>query len=370
VIFFVLDGVDAMLHKGVIEPAYRALSDFVARPLRSGVILLVAAHGFNLMKGHTQNLSMVDVGWLILKIAFVSELLINWSTFNDLAYSTIWGTYTEIANGLAGLMIPNRDALLAKLGLEGVGFTLLSVNGSVLDEAFEAQLASAFTQTLSVPEFVDTNVRLPLEIPGFGDLFGGVTIPIPVYVPNVIENIAGVIKFVMTIVLFASVFVVMLLSRIGLTSCLAVAPIFIALALFQHTRSYTDSWFRGMLGFILTPLLLVLVLVVADASIAVLSGSPPSGSGVLGFIAPAIAYLILYYALAKSVASVPQFASGMVGSMLSHIGDGAAHQLIGGMHKGIDAGIGAAKGAVKGFATGGPAGAKAGAVNGAASAMR
>ena|GEM_PF-4443787 len=111
------------------------------------------------------------------------------------------------------------------------------------------------------------------------------------------------------------------------------------------------------------------VLLVADASIAVFNAGAPSGwiTGAfpaLTVIGPAIAYLLLYYALAKSVASVPQFASGMVGSLLANIGDGAAQGVIGAMGKPVDIAVGAAKGAATGVA-GGPAGIKAGAAKGA-----
>ncbi|WP_439517946.1 type IV secretion system protein [Hydrogenophaga sp.] len=355
-IFYVLETVDKALLVDVISPGYSALRDFVAAPLRAGMVLLVAAHGFNLMKGHTQGLSAVDVGWLILKMGLVSELLINWSFFSYWVYGTIWSTYTGLADVLA-------DAMPAAWG---TGWWNLSA--SLLDKAFVEQMAVAFEQTVLVPDKFEFITTFDLPLAGFA------SVPIPIMFPNLIQNIAGVIKLVMTIVLFASVFVVMLLSRLGLTSCLAVAPIFIALALFQHTRSYTDAWFRGMLGFVLTPALLMVVLMVADASIEVFNDGPPSGwpvlPGAISVIGPAIAYLLLYYALAKAVASIPQFASGMVGSLLSHIGDGAAHQVIGGMHKGIDAGVGVAKGAVGGFIKGGPAGAKLGAAQGAAAALR
>lgn len=63
-IFYVLDGVDQVLRNGVIEPAFKALSQYVAFPLRMGMILLVAAHGFRLMKGHTQACPVwMWVGW-------------------------------------------------------------------------------------------------------------------------------------------------------------------------------------------------------------------------------------------------------------------------------------------------------------------
>ncbi|OSZ74159.1 type IV secretion system protein [Hydrogenophaga sp. IBVHS1] len=381
-IFFVLDGVDQLLRQGVIQPAFKALSDFVAFPLRMGMILLVAAHGFRLMKGHTQGLSSVDVGWLILKMALVTELLINWPFFNDLVYTTVWGTYTELADVLAKTLISKRDAIFDTWGVGLPGVTMFSLKASTLDAAFVGQLESAFLDMVAEPKFVTLSgdtAKLTVPIPKIPFVGGTVDIdkfeiPIPMVFPNLIGNIAGLIRFVMTIVLFASVFIVMLLSRLGLVSCLAVAPIFIALALFEHTRSYTDAWFRGMLGFILTPLLLVLILMIADACSGILEGRARAGwplmPSALSLIGPAIAYLLVYYALAKSVASIPQFASGLVGSMLSHVGGEAAHSLIGGMHKGIDAGIGAAKGAVKGFAMGGPAGAKLGAAKGAAGAMR
>lgn len=367
-IFFVLDGVDAVLREGVIEPGYRALSGFVATPLRMGMILLVAAHGFRLMKGHIQGLSAVDVGWLILKMALVTELLISWDFFNQLIFQTVWGTYTGLADGMASLLSDGRDKWIGTVKgtvvLYRAHSTMVGLSGSVLDAAFAEQLNGALAQVFAVPSIFKTSVPIDVPVPGYK-----FTLHFPVWLPNILANIAGLIAVVMTVVLFASVFVVLLISRLGLTSCLAVAPIFIALGLFEHTRSYTDAWFRGMLGFILTPLLLVIVLVVADASIGLIDQVPASGTPIQLF-APAVAYLILYYALAKSVASIPQFASGLVGSMLSHVGGEAAHSLIGGMHKGIDAGLGAAKGAVKGFAMGGPAGAKLGAAKGAAGAMR
>jgi len=258
VIFYVLEGVDLALVTKVIQPGYDALSSFVAAPLRAGMVLLVAAHGFNLMKGHTQGLSAVDVGWLILKMGLVFEVLINWSFFVDWVYGTIWGTYTGLA-----------DALATSLTSGGLSSTL-SLSSSALDNAFMSQMESAFLQMVDEPEFVTLSgatAKLtvpipPVPIPLAADAFEipAFDIPIPMVFPSLIENIAGLIKFVMTIVLFASVFVVMLLSRLGLTSCLAVAPIFIALGMFQSTRSYTDAWFRGMLGFVLTPALLMVVL--------------------------------------------------------------------------------------------------------------
>lgn len=359
-IFEVLDQVDSILHDGVIQPAFEAVSDFVAMPFRMGMILLVAAHGYKLLKGNTQELSTVDMWWLVAKMALVTELLINWSFFNAWVYDVIWDTYTGLADALADTLSARRGSILSSLGLSVPSTSMISLSAAPLDAAFSSQLSGALAQTLAIPESVNVG-NYPIPIPGLTALFGDtVEIPVPILLPNLMGNIAGLIKFAMTIILFASVFIVMLLSRLALTSCLAVAPIFIALSLFQHTRSYTDAWFRGMLGIILTPLLLVLVLVVADATSSVLSGIK-APTGPLSVIGPAIAYLLLYYGLAKSVAGIPNFASGMVGSLLANIGDGAAHALVSGVQN-------AAAGAAKGFVTGGPGGAAAGAAKGVASA--
>lgn len=367
-IFEVLDRVDIVLRDGVIQPAFEALSDFVATPLRMGMILLIAAHGFKLMKGNTQGLSTVDIGWLVLKMGLVTELLISWPLFNAWVYSVVWDTYTGLGNTLGETLRSDAGKLFGAISVELPSQLMFTLDGSTLDAAFRSQISDVYGDMTSIPTDFVPITTFGLSLPVIGD------IGIPLAIPNLMTNIAGLIKFVMTIVLFASVFIVMLLSRLGLISCLAAAPIFIALALFEHTRSYTDSWFRGMLGFVLTPMLLMLVLMVADASIAVFKASPshawPAAAPGLSVIGPAIAYLLLYYALAKSVASIPQFASGMVGSLLANLGDGAGHQLVGRLHQGADAGVGAARGAVKGFMAGGPAGAKAGALRGAAGAMR
>lgn len=373
-IFSVLDGVDSALKSGVIRPAYEALSDFVAAPLRSGMILLTASFGYKMLKGgNAQGASVTDMWWLLLKMGIVLELLLNWGTFNTWILEVLWDTYDGLAKVLAATL-GGAGGLRAKVGgyvgLEnlplgwGVSKSMLSVQGHQLDQAFLAQIDKALGMVFAAPSifFYDLTIKFPIL---------GVETPfsIPIPIPNLIPNLAGLIALIMTVVLFASVFVVLLLSRLGMISCLAVAPIFIALAMFEHTKTYADSWFRGLLGFLLTPLLLVVVLMVADACTGFVQNYPTSG-GAIELFKPIIAYVLIYYALAKSVASVPNFASGMVGSLLANIGDGAAQRVIGTLHQGVSAGVGAAKGAATGFVAGGPAGAKAGALKGAASAMR
>lgn len=365
-IFSVLDSVDAALQGGVIRPAYEALSNFVAAPLRGGMVLLMASFGYRMMKGgNGQGIAATDMWWLLVKMGIVLELLLNWGTFNTWILQILWDTYNNLAIVLArqlGSATGIKATLGAFVGVEKfpvswLSNTMLSVNGHQLDTAFIAQINKAAGMVFQLPSvfFYDWKPAFPVlgvEVP--------ITIPIPI--PNLIPNLAGLVALVMTVVLFASVFVVLLISRLGMISCLAVAPIFIALAMFEHTKTYSDAWFRGLLGFLLTPLLLVVVLMVADACTGLVQNYPTRG-GALELVGPIIAYGLIYYALAKSVASVPQFASGMVGSLLANIGDGAGHALVGAIQN-------ATIGAAKGFAAGGPAGAAAGAARGAASAMQ
>ncbi len=373
-IFSVLDAVDVALQGGVIRPAYEALSDLVAAPLRAGMILLTATFGYRMLKGNQgPGLNSTDLWWVLVKAGIVLELLLNWGTFNHWILQTVWDTQSRLAevlaaqlngaDGLRSIIVKEATKIDSSLTWDS-GTSVLSLHTAQLNSAFDAQIRKAVGMVFQIPSifFYEWKVGLPML---------GITSPIsiPIPIPNLIPNIAGLIALVMTVVLFASVFVVLLLSRLGMISCLAVAPIFIALAMFEHTRSYTDAWFRGLLGFILTPMLLVVVLMVADACMGFVSHYPTSG-GMVELIMPLVSYVLIYYALSKSVASVPQFASGMVGSLLANIGDGATHQLVGRLHQGVSAGVGAAKGAASGFVTGGPAGAKVGALRGAASALR
>lgn len=347
-IFFVLDSLDTAFVEHVVSPAYTVLSSYVKTPLRMGMILLVAVHGFNFMRGRMQELSPVDMGLLLIKMGLVLELLLNWSFFNTWVHGVIWGTYTGLGNALG--------AALASAGLSGGAGNKLTGTMAQLDVAFLIQLEVAVEETFGLPS---KSLEGKYPIPGLGSM-GGV-FEIPIYVPNIISNIAGLIKVIMTVVLFTTVFIVMLMSRIGITTCLAVAPIFIALGLFNATRSYTDAWFRGLLAFVLTPMLLVLVLMMADAAILIFGSPVPYGSSLFSVIGPAIGYLMLYYALAKSVASVPQFATGLVGSLLSNMGAEAAGALVGKVNS-LPTGLAKiAGGAAKGLATGGPKGAAVGA---------
>lgn len=331
-LFSVLDRVDVALREDVIRPAYEVLSQYVRWPLRSGMVLLTAAFGYKMLRGgNPQGISGAEIWWLIVKMGIVAELLLNWGTFNTWILSTLWGTYHDLSTVLAGAV--------------GGGGGWGNLSGSVLDNMFRREIGRALGMIFAPP-----SVMFVFPLP----------FPLPLPIPNIIPNVAGVVALVMTVVLFASVFLVLLMSRVGLVMCLSVAPIFIALSLFQHTKSYSDAWFRGLLGFLLTPLLLVVVLVIGGACMNGMKSFPMFGDWDEIFM-PLLAYLLLYYALAKAVSNVPQFASGMVGSMLSHIGDGATQQMVGRIHQGLSAGMSAGVGAAKGAAgraiTGGKLGA-------------
>ena len=359
-LFDILDTVDTVLRVGVVQGGYQAMSAWAAGPIRSGVILYVTMQGYSLMKGQTQGLSLADFGWRVVKIAVIMELCLHWDQFNDTVVQIVWGTYAGLANTMSGLLITaagNSTIGGVASVLPMVGGSMSGLDNNMLDQAFMSQIGAALSQLFSPPSIFW--FQLPISIPFTA---GAISFDIPIPLPNLLPNLAGLIALIMTIILFASVFVVLLFSRIGLISCLAVAPIFIALALFEQTRSYTDSWFRGLLGFVLTPLLLVVVLVIASATLGVVQYNT-SGS-LIDLFMPIIAYALLCYALAKSVASVPQFASGLVGSMLAHLGSDAALGVIGR----IQAPIGMAAGAAKGMVTGGPKGAAMGAAQAGAKA--
>lgn len=345
-LFGILDQIDKLLQQEVVQGTYDAISGYIAGPLRSGMILFVAMQGFRIMKGQTQGMSMAEFGWLTLKMGVIVECVLNWGVFNTWVVQIIWDTYIGLGDVI-------RETLPSDVG-GGLGRAAneLGIDGTSLDRAFLAQLEKALELTFQAPDIFYVDLPITAVLPGITG--GAISINIPIPMPNLMPNVAGVIALVMTVVLFASVFVVLLYSRLGIISCLAVAPIFIALLLFEQTRTYTDSWFRGLLGFVLTPLLLMIILVFASALTGMVSYG--SSGSILDLFVPVIAYALLYYGLAKTVASIPQFAHGLVGSQLTHMGGGAAESVIGKMHAAASA-VAGPKGAAAGAAKGGGGGA-------------
>ncbi|MFG1260464.1 type IV secretion system protein [Xanthobacter flavus] len=76
---------------------------------------------------------------------------------------------------------------------------------------------------------------------------------------DILTGAAGLVVIVMTFIVAAIGYVVSLYARVALAIVLAIGPIFVALAMFQSTRRFTEAWIGQMANFVILQVLVVAV---------------------------------------------------------------------------------------------------------------
>jgi type IV secretion system protein VirB6 len=74
-----------------------------------------------------------------------------------------------------------------------------------------------------------------------------------------LTSFAGLVVVFMTFVVASIGYVVSLYARVALAIILAIGPIFIALAMFQSTRRFTEAWIGQLVNFVILQVLVVAV---------------------------------------------------------------------------------------------------------------
>lgn len=76
---------------------------------------------------------------------------------------------------------------------------------------------------------------------------------------DILTGAAGLVVIVMTFIVAAIGYVVSLYARVALAIVLAIGPIFVALAMFQSTRRFTEAWIGQLANFVILQVLVVAV---------------------------------------------------------------------------------------------------------------
>jgi type IV secretion system protein VirB6 len=196
------------------------LASYIDGPLRVAVTLYVILYGFAVMRGAISE-PFMEFAWRAMRIVVVVLLATNSSTFQQYVTGLFFDSLPkEIGNALAGSGLNTNS---------GVPFDqLLSKGIDVANKIYDQ---------------------------------AGLTNIAPALIAAILLVFVAVGSFLQ--------FAILLYAKVGLGVVIALGPIFIALALFEATRPFTEAWLRQVANFVI---LLVLVVALVGLMLTTVSG--------------------------------------------------------------------------------------------------
>ena len=217
---------DSFLHEfeqpitNFVSTSASNLASYVNGPLRVAVMLYVILYGFAVMRGAIVE-PIGEFAWRAMRIVLVVLLATNSSAFQQYVTGLFFDSLPkEIGNALAGSGLNvNSGAPFDQLLSKGI-----DVANKIYDQAGLTNIAPAL--------------------------------------------IAAILLVFVAIGSFLQ-FSILLYAKIGLGIVIALGPVFIALALFDATRPFAESWLRQVANFLI---LLVLVVALVGLMLSAVSG--------------------------------------------------------------------------------------------------
>src|SRR5215204_3831855 len=223
------------------------LASAVSGPLKAAVTLWIIFQGIAIMRG-VVNEPVLDFAVKAMKVVAIVALATQVSAYNEYVKNVFFEALpNEIAKALAG----------------AAGATTPTAN------AFD--------------KFIQKGYESAQELWAQS----GMTKPGPAILGAFVMLVAGLGAVV--------AYTVSLYAKVALATVLAVGPIFIALALFNSTRRFTESWLGQVVNFVvlqaLVMVVLSLVLKVAD-KFAATSASADFGQAMMAALTMSVVYLL------------------------------------------------------------------------------
>lgn len=260
-IFTYLDSTTLEPLNAFIDTGVNGLSAYISAPLRVGITIYIVLNGIAFVRGLT-NETMMQFAINCIKLAIIFTLATRAGDFNYYVKSVFFDYLpTEISNALAG----NPNAGVSANALD----TLLK-KGLDTGSAMWEQSELGFRMILSALFFL----------------------------------LIVVASFMMCV--FG--YVVLFYAKCALTIIIALGPLFIALALFQPTRRFTEAWIGQAANFIILQVLVITIgslLVNAASSIALSTSSP------VGAIVAVIQFSVIAICAWYIFMQLPSIASGL-----------------------------------------------------------
>ena len=260
------------------EETYTALGGTLGTILTSAFTLYVAYWGVLVLTGRSP-VTVGEVLWRVTRMGLIYAFCLSWGTFNTLVYS--WAS--EVPDDLGTLLMREISGSTATSFATGPG-QALSDMWNASGEAIGA-IANK----------------------------GGLTAPGPWIIAAVV--------WVAATLFFAICIAMLIFAKLVLWILLAIAPLFIALALFDGTRSYFDGWVRTTFNHFLIPVVLyalmafflVLVNDVVDGLYEAIDNDGVS----IAIVAP---YFLVCVIGTFIIAQVPTITQGITGSVSTSMG--------------------------------------------------
>jgi type IV secretion system protein VirB6 len=257
-----------------VSNSVQSLASYIDAPLRIAVILYVAIYGIAVMRGAIQE-PILDFAWRAIRIVTVILLATN------------AGSYQQYVKALFFDSLPRE------------------ISGAISGSGLDMKSGQPFDQLL----------------------IKGISVAQKIYdqagLTDVVPALIAAILLVFTAASGFLQFAIMLYAKVGLALVLALGPIFIALMLFEATRTFGEAWTRQLANFVILHVLVValigLMLTTVGHFVDKYGANATGGQLIVGAVAiSAVLGLAAYIAL-----QLPEIAGALAGGGASL----AAHML-------------------------------------------
>lgn len=255
------------------ENAYAAMSADVLPLFRLMFILFVLFYGIQLIMG-TAKISASDIVLRIVRALFILILISSWPTFNQIIYSWISS-------------VP-----------EAAGRAILATSGTGITEPTDGLSQIWGTANEAAAKFSEQS--------GFF---------------SVLPALVGFFIMVVCGFFIATALAILILAKVMLWVLIGTAPVFIALFLFDHTKSYAMGWLNQVFVYALVPLfvytLAAFIITAANTEITAIQGQIASSSLKLGDFAP---FILICFAGAFVMLQIQSLTMGIAGAASASLG--------------------------------------------------
>lgn len=260
------------------ETAYKAFGAEVSAVMTAALTLYVAWWGFLVLTGRSP-IGLGDVVWRVSRVFVIYAFAMSWSTFDAYVYS-----WASVAPDRLGTSLMQSLSTASGTTFVGGPGQSLSETWAVSSDAIGAMAAK-----------------------------GGFTSMGPWLIAAIV--------WVAATIFFAICIAILIFAKLVLWLLLGLAPLFIALALFESTRNYFDGWVRATLNHFLIPVILYalmafFVVLIQDAVTAV-DAAVENDDITLKVVAP---YFLVCVIGTFIVSQVPTISQAITGSVSTSAG--------------------------------------------------